>query len=99
MRASVLSLLGKERHTNHLRLGVESGPNALGVNFPGRSDRDTQGFCPVTGRPGRVKDEEGSKWGWSVRVACVAGGQGAVRRGNQGNMGLGTPKFEKRRSS
>lgn len=34
-----------------------------------------------------------------MRVACVAGGQGDVRRGNQGNMGLGTPEFEKRRSS
>ena len=33
-----------------------------------------------------------------MRVACVAGGQGDVRRGNQGNMGLGTPEFEKRRS-
>ena len=45
-----------------------------------------------------MKDEEGSKGGWSVRVACVAGVQGDVRRGNQGNMGLGTPEFEKRRS-
>lgn len=46
-----------------------------------------------------MKDEDGSQGRCSVRVACVAGGQGGVRRGNQGNMGLGTPEFEKRRSS
>lgn len=77
MRALVPSIFCKERHTNHLRLGAETGQGALGVNFPGWSDRDTRVFCDVTRRPGRAwVTEEGSKGGWTVRVVCVAGGGG-----------------------
>lgn len=65
------SILCKERHTNRLHSG-ETSQDALGVNFPSRSDTGSRGFCDVTGRSGRVKDRGRVKRDRSVCVVCVA---------------------------
>lgn len=79
----------------------ETGQDALGVNFPGRSNvGKTQGFCDVTGRPAWAKDGGRVKNGW--RVCCVCGGRwGDPRREKLGSgvrdegRRLGTHEFEK----
>lgn len=77
MRALVRSIFCKERHTNHLRLGAETGQGALGLNFPGWSDRDNPGILRCHQAAGQGLGDRGRvKRGWSGRVVCVAGGGG-----------------------